>query len=110
MTTATLVLAVLAVGAVVMAIGLDRTKGGLKRATTSSAGLAMFGAGAGLELGNQIIMAGLTDPTAAGAAILGLLGALGTGGLLGGMNAVQFGLLAVTIIAIAIYAADGGED
>jgi hypothetical protein len=112
----TAALGVVAVGLLVYSVGVEESReaaaragGGLKRGATSGVAVGAGGAALGLQFGDQIVSAILADPGFALAAVAGFFGALGTGGFLGDLTAVQFGLIGITAF-IAVYAVFGGDD
>lgn len=119
----TAALGVLAVGAVVYAVGVERSRdaasrsgsaattagGAASRAAQSSVAAGAAGLGIGLQFGNDLISAILADPGWAVAGLAGLAGSLGTGGYLGDLSGAQF-LLAGLVIFAAGYAVFGGDD
>ena len=116
MSVATLVLGVLAVGAIVYVAGVERAQAaatkagaGAKRASQSTAAAGVAGAGLGLQFGDQLINAILAEPGFAFAAVAGIFGGLGTGGLLGDISGLQF-LLIGLIAFLVIYGVFGGDD
>jgi len=105
-----------AIGAIVYVAGVERTQAaaakagsGAKRATQSTAAAGLAGAGLGLQFGDQLINAVLSEPGFAFAAIAGIFGGLGTGGFLGDITAPQF-LLVGVIAFVTVYAVFGGGD
>lgn len=116
MSTATLILGVLAIGAIVYVAGIERTQAaatkagsGVKRAGRSSAVAGAAGAGLGLQFGDQLFSAIVTEPGFALAAVTGIFGTLGTGGYLGDITAIQFALAGVIAILV-VYGIFGGDD
>ncbi len=115
-------LGLLAVGALIYAIGVDetrsaaaRTASGARRAgsgvasgvsTGALAGVA--GIGAGLQFGNDLITAILMEPGFSLAAVTGIFGALGTGGFLGDLTGAEFVLIGF-VIFVGVWAALGGD-
>jgi len=115
-TPVTLALGVVALGALVYFVGVDESReaaaragSGVKRGATSGVAAGAAGAGLGLQFGDQIVNAVLSDPGFALAAVAGFFGSLGTGGFLGDITAVQFLLIGV-VAFIAVYAVFGGDD
>lgn len=105
----TLLLAVIATGIVVWALGVERTKdatkragSGAKRAASSTAGLAMFGAGAGMQLGVELVNAGMAEPFAVTTILAGIAGTLGIAGYLPDLSAAQFLLIGIGIFALVL--------
>ncbi|OYR68756.1 hypothetical protein DJ79_05095 [Halorubrum ezzemoulense] len=116
MSAVTLALGVLAVGALVYAVGVDESReaaaragSGVKRGATSGVAAGAAGAGLGLQFGDQLLNAILAEPGFALAAVTGFLGALGTGGFLGDITAVQFLLIGV-VVFIGAFAVFRGDD
>lgn len=116
MSAVTLGLGLLAVGALVYAVGVDESReaaaragSGVKRGAMSSVAAGAAGAGLGLQFGDQLLSAILSDPGFALAAVTGFFGALGTGGFLGEITAVQFLLIGV-VVFIGAFALFGGDD
>ena len=124
MSTLTLALGVLAVGAIVYALGVERTRdaastagsaastagGAASRAARSSATAGLAGLGIGLQFGNDLLTAILAEPGFALAAVAGGFGALGTGGFLGDLSGVQFLLIGLAAFAIGLAVFGGGEE
>ncbi|OYR65882.1 hypothetical protein [Halorubrum ezzemoulense] len=116
MSAVTLALGVLAVGTLVYAVGVDESReaaaragSGVKRGATSGVAAGAAGAGLGLQFGDQLFNAILAEPGFALAAVTGFFGALGTGGFLGEITAVQFLLIGV-VVFIGAFAVFGGDD
>lgn len=118
----TAAIGILAVGAVVYAVGVDKTKmaatragSGARRAGSGVAGSVSKGAlagvaglGAGLQFGNDLFAAILADPGFSLAAVTGFLGALGTGGYLGDITGIQFLLIGV-IVFVGVWTVTRGD-
>ncbi|EMA01818.1 hypothetical protein C437_15401 [Haloarcula vallismortis ATCC 29715] len=109
---ATALLAAVAVVGVVVALGTDRTASaagtaasGTKRVATSSWTAGLAGAGIGLEMGNQLVMAISAEPFAFTTMLAGVAGALGIEGLLGNISGIQFLLIGISIF-LAVYKLD----
>ncbi len=107
MTTA--FLALLALGAVVLVVGVDTTKsaaktaGGVtKEAADTTAGWGLAGVLGGLQLGGELFAAMAMEPFAVTTALAGIAGALGIEGMLGGISGLQFLLIGVTIFAVVV--------
>ena len=123
MSPVTLALGVLAVGALVYVVGVERSRdaaaragsaassgaGAATRAVSTSAAAGVAGLGVGLQFGDDLITAVLSEPGFALAAVTGIFGSLGTGGYLGDLSGLQFLLIGLVIFAVG-YAAFGGED
>lgn len=116
MSAVTLALGVVAVGALVYAVGVDesreaaaRATSGVKRGATSGVAAGAGGAALGLQFGDQLVSAILAEPGFALAAVAGFFGTLGTGGFLGDLTAVQFLLIGLFAMG-AVYAVFGGDD
>ncbi|WP_435093405.1 hypothetical protein [Halorubrum sp. N11] len=116
MSVATIALAVVALGAIVFVAGVERAQAaaakagaGAKRASQSTAAAGLAGAGLGLQFGDQLINAILTDPGFTLAAVTGIFGGLGTAGLLGDVSGLQFVLIGLIAFAVG-YAVFGGDD
>lgn len=123
MSAVTLALGVVAIGALVYAVGVEESReaaaragygakragSGAKRAASSGVAAGALGAGLGLQFGNDLFNAILAEPGFALAAVTGALGALGTGGFLGDITAVQFGLIGV-VVFLGVWAVFGGDD
>ncbi|WP_066415376.1 hypothetical protein [Halorubrum aethiopicum] len=123
----TLALGLAAVGALVYFVGLEESREAASRAGStagsaastagsaasrglrSTAAAGVFGAGVGIQYGNELVNAILADPGWAVAAVAGIAGALGTGGFLGSLTGVQFLLIGVVVFMIG-YAVFGGDD
>jgi hypothetical protein len=112
----TLGLGVVAIGALVYAVGVERSRAaaskagsGVKRGATSSVAAGAAGAGLGLQFGGDLVNAILAEPGFTLAAVTGIFGSLGTGGLLGDVTGGQF-LLAGLIAFLVIYSVFGGDD
>lgn len=111
--TETAVLLAVAAAAVIYAIGLEETKqaattvgGKTKRAATSTAGAGLMGAGIGMQLGAEIIQAGMAEPFAVTTIIAGVAGALGIGGVLE-ISGLQFLLIGITFfVAVVVFGGD----
>lgn len=110
MPNATLLLAVIALGAVVLVLGTERTAAaagtaasGTKQVATSSWTAGVAGLGIGLELGYQIVQAVAMEPFAFTTALAGLFGALGIEGYLGDLTGVQFLLIGLAVFASVVY-------
>lgn len=112
MSAITVLLAVIAIGGLVYAVGVEESKSaattagrGARRAASSGWTAGIAGVGIGIEVGYQIIQAIAADPFAATTAVAGLFGALGIEGLLGDISGIQFLLIGVTVF-VAAYAFD----
>lgn len=112
----TAALGIVAVGALIYAVGFEESReaaaragGGIKRGATSSVAAGAAGAGIGLQFGDQLITALVSEPGFALAAITGVLGSLGTGGYLGDITGVQFALIGFAVF-VGIYVVFGGDD
>ena len=117
MSVATIGLAVVAIGAIVYVAGVERAQGaaakagaGAKRASQSTAAAGVAGAGLGLQFGDQLINAILTDPGFTLAAVAGVFGGLGTGGYLGEISGVQFVLIGLIAFLVIYGVFRGGDD
>ena len=115
MESTTLLLGALALVAIVYVVGIGRTQAaasragsGLRRATSSGVAAGATGAGAGLMFGDQLVTAILTEPGFSLAAVAGIFGALGTGGFLGDVSALQFLLIGLTAFVV-VWSVFGGE-
>lgn len=110
----TALLALVALAAVVFAIGVDRTRYAVtsagsktKRAATSTTGAAIGGVGIGAQVGFEIIQAGITEPFAVATILAGVTGYLGIEGMLGGITGLQYLLIGVTVfVAVAVLGGD----
>ncbi|TKX86966.1 hypothetical protein EXE43_05635 [Halorubrum sp. SS5] len=116
MSAVTIGLGLLAVAAIVYFVGVDSTKeyaAKTSKAAKSSAsrtvGAGVGGAVVGLQFGDQLVNAILADPGFALNAVAGFMGALGIGGFLGDITAVQF-LLIGLVAFVTVYAVFGGDD
>ncbi len=107
----TFVLALVALGAVVYAVGLDTTKqatvGGARTAkrvgqtTTARATAGFLG---GIAIAEQLALAAMMEPFAVTTILAGIGGALGIEGMLGGISGLQYLLIGVTLFAgVVIY-------
>ncbi|WP_281195837.1 hypothetical protein [Halorubrum sp. F4] len=119
----TVALGIVAVGALVYAVGVEESREAAARAgsAASTAGSAASrgarsgavagaaGLGIGIQFGNDLVTAILAEPGWFVAAIAGLAGSLGTGGYLGSLTGAQFLLIGVTVFVIG-YAVFGGDD
>ena len=116
MAATTAVLAVLAAGVVVYALGVERTTAaastaasGTKRVATSGYTAGAAGIGIGMQLGYELMMAIAQEPFALTTAIAGLAGALGIEGLLGGISGLQYLLIGIAAFGLT-YVAAGRTD
>lgn len=116
MSTVTLGLGLLAVGALIYFVGIDESReaaaragSGVRRGATSSVAAGAAGAGLGLQFGDQLVSAILTEPGFALTAVAGVMGALGIEGFLGDISGLQF-LLIGFVVFLAVYALFGGDD
>lgn len=105
----TLALALGVVGLLVYAAGIDRTKSAAattasttKRAASSTFTLAATGAMTGLAAGDALFQFVASDPATLIAAITGILGTLGLGGVVD-LTATQFALIAMGML-VGYYA------
>ena len=112
----TLGLGLIALGAIVYFVGVDSTKtaatkagGTVRNNVNRSVALGAGGAIAGLQFGDQLVNAILAEPGFALTAVAGIMGALGIGGFLGDISALQFLLIGI-IGFVTIYAVFGGDD
>jgi hypothetical protein len=112
----TAVLGLAAVAVLVFAVGLEETReaasragSSVKRSATSSVAAGAAGAGLGLQFGDQLLTAILSEPGFALAAVAGIFGSLGTGGFLGELTGVQFLLIGLVAFA-GTWALFGGND
>jgi len=118
----TAVIGFAALAAVIYAVGVDRTRnaaatgagaaktGGqyAKKAATSTTGLAVGGLGAGLQIGAEVVRAGMMEPFAVTTILAGVAGALGIEGMLGGITGLQYLLIGVALFAAVLIV--GGDD
>lgn len=107
---ATLLLAAIAIGGAVLALGTERTASaagtaasGTKRVATSSWTAGVAGAGIGIELGNQLLMAISSEPFAFMTVLAGLTGALGIEEMLGGLSGLQYLLIGISVFSVVYY-------
>jgi len=96
----TILLSVIAVGAVIYTVGTERTAeaagtaaGATKRVATSGITLGAAGAIGGIEIGNQLLQAIAAEPFAFTTAVAGIMGALGIEGFLAPLTGPQFLLI-----------------
>lgn len=116
MSAVTLGLALLAVGAVVYFVGIDSTRMAaaktgktIKENANRTVGAGVGGALVGLQFGDQLVNAILAEPGFALTALAGFMGALGIGGFLGDISAVQFLLIGI-VVFVTGYAVFGGDN
>jgi hypothetical protein len=88
------------IGVLVYAVGFERTttaaKGGaskVKKGVRSSYGLAAAGAASGLMAGDALVQFVASDPATLIAAVTGIVGTLGIGGVLD-LTALQYAMIA----------------
>ena len=112
----TAVLGLAAVAVLVFAVGVEETReaasragSGVRRGATSSVAAGAAGAGLGLQFGDQLLTAILSEPGFALAAVAGIFGSLGTGGFLGELTGIQFLLIGLVAFA-GTWALFGGND
>lgn len=112
----TAVLGVLAIGALVYAIGLEESREAATRAGSaasrgarSTAAAGVGGTVLGIQFGNDLVNAILAEPGFALAAVTGVFGSLGTGGYLGDLSGLQFLLIGVTVFFVLLIVF-GGEN
>jgi hypothetical protein len=114
---ATVVLGLVAVGALIYAVGINRSREAAARAgsgarSAATSGVAVGGAGAavGLQYGNDLITAVLSEPGFALTAVAGVMGALGIEGALGGITGTQFLLIGFAAFVLVWVVFGGGDD
>lgn len=111
----TLGLGLVALAALVYVVGVDSTRtaaakaGGTVRSKANrSVALGAGGAVMGLQFGDQLVNAILSDPGFALTAVAGVMGALGIEGYLGDISGLQF-LLIGFVAFLVIYGVFGGD-
>lgn len=115
MSMTTLALGLVAVGALVYLVGIDSTRmaaaktgetvrSNVSRSVAAGAGGAMLG----LQFGNDLITAILSEPGFALTAVAGIMGALGIEGFLGNISGLQFLLIGFTAFLV-VYSLFGGD-
>jgi len=114
--TTTLALGLAAVAALVYFVGIDSTASAARSTgrsirTNANRSLAVGAGGAalGLQFGNDLISAILAEPGFALTAVAGIMGALGTEGVLGDITGLQFVLIGF-VTFLTVYALFGGDD
>jgi hypothetical protein len=112
----TLGLGLIALGAIVYFVGVDSTKtaatkagGTVRNNVNRSVALGAGGALAGLQFGDQLVSAIITDPGFALTAVAGVMGALGIEGYLGEISGLQFLLIGFVAFVVG-YSLFGGGD
>ena len=116
MAAVTAILAVIAVGVIIYAVGVERTSAaattaasGTKRVATSSYTAGAAGLGIGMQLGYELMMAIAQEPFALTTVIAGVTGALGIEGMLGGVSGLQYLLIGIAAFALTYAVAGRGE-
>lgn len=75
-----------------------------KRVAASKPGQGMIGAAAGMQIGYEILRAGITDPYALVTLAVGIFGALGIEGFLGDISGMQYlGIVGLVLLLAAIF-------
>jgi hypothetical protein len=109
-TPTTALLALVAVGVAVWAIGVSRTRnavgsaaGRTRSAVTRGRMEILGGLGAGVMLGDQLVSAALSNPFGVTTIVAGVMGALGIEGILEPITGPQFLLIGFVIfVAVAM--------
>lgn len=101
-------LLLVALGAAVYGAGIERSRnaaataaGAGRRAASSGVAAGAAGLGIGLQFGNELVMAVMSDPFAATTALAGVMGALGIEGILD-VTGVQYLAIGFTAF-VAVY-------
>lgn len=116
MSATTLALGLIAIGAVVYFVGVDSTRMAaaktgktIKKNANRTVGAGVGGALVGLQFGDQLVNAILTEPGFALTAVAGVMGTLGIEGVLGDISGLQF-LLIGFVAFLTVYALFGGDN